>query len=55
MSKSSVSNSSIEATVDFKANEFNLDFTGQVDEVQMPDIDFGTTDVGAWNLEEVLG
>jgi len=53
MAKSQVNSTSIQASVDVKATEFDLDFSGKVDEVQMPDMDFGTND-GNWDVEDLL-
>ena len=32
----------------------NLYFRGQADQVQMPDMDFGTTELGEWSVDELL-
>ena len=30
------------------------DFSGKVDQVEMPDMDFGTSDAGGWSVEDLL-
>ena len=42
--------------VDVQAKEFDLDFSGQADQVQVPNIDFGSTEPGAsiWSVDELL-
>ena len=39
-----------------QAKEFDLDFSGQADQVQVPNIDFGSTEPGAsiWSVDELL-
>ncbi|DBA98079.1 TPA: hypothetical protein ACH3X1_014701 [Trebouxia sp. C0004] len=49
MSKSSINN-----IVDVKAAEFDLDFSGKVDQVELPDMDFGTSDASEWNVDKLL-
>ncbi|DBB01565.1 TPA: hypothetical protein ACH3X1_000213 [Trebouxia sp. C0004] len=49
-----INNGNIEANVDVKATEFDLDFSGKVDQVEMPDMDFGTSDVGGWSVDDLL-
>ena len=38
MSRSTINNTNIQASVDVKAAEFDLDFSGKVDQVELPDI-----------------
>ena len=49
-----INNGNIEANVDVKATEFHLDFSGKVDQVEMPDMDFGTSGVGGWSVDDLL-
>ena len=50
MSRSTINNTNIQASVDVKAAEFDLDFSGKVDQVELPDMDFGTgtSDASEW-------
>ena len=54
MSRSTINNSNIQASVNVKAVEFDLDFSGKVDQVEMPDMDFGTSDASEWNVDDLL-
>ena len=54
MARSSINSTCIETGVDVRAKEFDLDFNGQADQVQVPDMDFGTTEPGAWSVDELL-
>ena len=54
MARSSINNTNIQVNVDIQAKEFDLDFTGKVDQVEIPDMDFGTSDADAWNVEDLL-
>lgn len=54
MARSSINSTCIETCVDVRAKEFDLDFNGQADQVQVLDMDFGTTEPGAWSVDELL-
>ena len=54
MARSRINNTCIETGVDVQAKEFDLDFSGQTDQVQVPNMDFGTTEPGAWSVDELL-
>ena len=66
MARSSINNTfidtvlAIDTGVDVQAKEFDLDFSGQADQVQVPNIDFGSTElalpIGAsiWSVDELL-
>ena len=54
MAKSSINNTSIQASVDVKAAEFDLDYIGNTDKVELPDLDFGNSDASAWDVEDLL-
>ena len=60
MARSSINNTCIDrgldTGVDVQAKEFDLDFSGQADQVQVPNIDFGSTEPGAsvWSVDELL-
>ena len=54
MARSTINNTNIQASVNVKAVEFDLDFSGKVDQVEMPDMDFGTSDASEWNVDDLL-
>ena len=54
MSRSTINNTNIQASVDVKAAEFDLDFSGKVDQVELPDMDLGTSDASEWNVDDLL-
>ena len=54
MARSSINSTRIQANVDIQAKEFDLDFTGKVDQVELPDMDFGTTDASTRSVDDVL-
>ena len=37
-----------------RAKDFDLDFCGQADQVQVPNMDFDTTEPGAWSVDELV-
>ena len=45
MGRSTINNANIEANVGVNATEFDLDFNGKVDQVEMPNMEFCTSDV----------
>lgn len=49
-----VGNASINASVDIKAREFDLDYKGTSSEFNLPDIDFGNT-TDSFRVEDLLG
>ena len=54
MARSRVNSTCIDTSVDVRAKEFDLYFSGQADQVQVPDMDFGTTELGEWSVDELL-
>ena len=54
IARSRISNTCIETGVDVQAKDFDLDLSGQADQVQVPNIDFGTTEPGAWSVDELV-
>ena len=50
MARSRINSTCIETGVDAQAKEFDLDFSGQADQVQVPNIDFGNLNLvhGVW-------
>ena len=58
MARSSINNTCIDTGfdtgVDVQAKKFDLEFSGQADQVQVPNIDFGSTEPGAWRVDELL-
>ena len=60
MARSSINNTCIDTGldtgVDVQAKEFDLDLSGQADQVQVPNINFGSTEPGPsmWSVDELL-
>ena len=53
MARSRINSICIETGVNVQAKEFDLDFSGQADQVQVPNIDFGNTEPGARSVDEL--
>ena len=51
MARSRVNSTCIDTSVDVRAKEFDLYFSGQAD---LPDMDFGNTELGEWSVDELL-
>ena len=48
-----VDNTRIDSSVPFSAKEFDLDFTGSAEQVELPNMDFGVS-TDAYDLNELL-